>query len=373
MRVLYVSAFGGAGLGRAAQRYFPLEAARLGVAASMIGEGIADELSGRVEGYAFGPRWRKLGTRLADLRKVVRDLRPDIVHVFRHIDCELYPLLCGAGAGATWLVDARTPILANGLARLPSLLSGWASGRTYHRRAAHAASVGRYVFGRRDVVVLPPGYDDALFHPVTRQAGGVGPPVLRLVYIGSLGSRRRIVEALEMLVRAAPDLAANGRRLEIDVYGEGAEDGSIRALVARAPIVIRHAGAMSQAKLAAKLRDYDVGLSLILNPVYREAPPLKTIEYLASGLPVIATATPGNRHFVRDGVNGWLIDEGHETLRDLVQRLCRDGVPSGMGERAAASVRGLSWREIAAERLLPLYESCVSARRSTPSARAASR
>jgi glycosyltransferase involved in cell wall biosynthesis len=361
VRVLYVSATGGGGMGRAAQRYFPLEAARQGIDVAMVGEATAPELAGTIRTYALGRAWRSLGRRVAGLRGVVREFCPEIVHVFRHIDCELYPLACGAGSHACWIVDARTPILATGVSRLPSLLSGRVSGLVYDSRAAHAAAVGRYLFGRRDVTVLPPGYDDTCFAPrAEADAPGHG-ETLRLVYIGSLEERRQLVGALTSVVEAVSDpLPGTRRRITIDVYGEGAEDISIRALAARKPGVIRHAGFLPQGKLGPRLRDYDVGLSLIVNPVYREAPPLKTLEYLACGLPVIASDTPGNRLYVEEGVNGWLIGSRPEDIRANLHRLLREGVPSGMSERAAASVRGQSWRTIVADRVLPFYESCLA-------------
>ncbi len=360
MRVLYVSAFGGAGMGRAAQRYYPLEVARRGVEVAMVGESIAEELSGKVATFAMGARWQHLRRRLVALRQVVRSVRPDIVHVFRHIDCELYPLVCGAGTRATWLVDARTPILATGLSRLPSLLSGRACGVVYGACAAHAETVGRTLFGRRDVKVLPPGYDVQMFVPALPGTERLDKSLLRLVYTGSLEARRRIVGALSALVTAATNQPAGARhRFAIDIYGEGADDAAIKALADRAPEVIRHAGFIPQGELAARLSDYDVGLSLILNPVYREAPPLKTIEYLASGLPVIASDTPGNRLYIEHGVNGWLIDSRPESLAALVLRLCQEGVPEVMKARATQSVRGQDWGALVDDRLLPLYQSLV--------------
>jgi glycosyltransferase involved in cell wall biosynthesis len=59
----------------------------------------------------------------------------------------------------------------------------------------------------------------------------------------------------------------------------------------------------------AYIRAADIGLL-----VYPEHPslgvhasPLKAVEYLAAGVPVVATDSPAARELVRDGENGWLV------------------------------------------------------------------
>ena len=75
-----------------------------------------------------------------------------------------------------------------------------------------------------------------------------------------------------------------------------------------------------------KVRDYisaaDIGISYVpINESFSYNPPLKTFEYLACGLPTIATATESNRRIIDDGFNGILTSDNPEYLADAIINL----------------------------------------------------
>ena len=75
------------------------------------------------------------------------------------------------------------------------------------------------------------------------------------------------------------------------------------------------------------LKASDMAISLI-KPCYSKlsSSPTKIAEYLASGLPVIASATGGNLELVEHGVNGALIPPGDSAaLAAAVSSYVRDG------------------------------------------------
>lgn len=350
------------GFGTGAHLRSAREAASHGVTAGLFAARTVPELDGMAQVFKIGPAWHRMVRRLVLLRQAVAAFRPDIVHVFWHPGCELYPFTTRGPGKPAWLVDARSPNIQMGARRLLFQASARLAPLTYDVIAAHAQAVGRALFKRADVTVVPPGYDDTIFFPRTDTAPAAG--VLHLVYIGTLDTRRGLLPALEALVRAARTVAAEAsRKPVVAIYGSGDGEADIRALAAAAPDLVEFGGYVPQAELAARLRTADVGLALVPGRRFHEAPPLKTIEFLGGGLPVIASDTAGNRQFVHDGVNGWLVDDTDEAaLTRLLATLCRDGVPPAMRQRCVESVQAYTWRAITRERLLPLYESCLARR-----------
>ena len=85
-------------------------------------------------------------------------------------------------------------------------------------------------------------------------------------------------------------------------------------------------------------------------------PPLKTVEYLAAGLPTVATDTLGNRTFVQHGINGVLCGDSAKEYGQSLAALAQD--ESGymrMQQMARSSVDTYDWRAIVQNRLIPAY------------------
>jgi len=77
-------------------------------------------------------------------------------------------------------------------------------------------------------------------------------------------------------------------------------------------------GYVRHCELLQKYTEFDYGISFIpMEPYYEYQPPLKTIEFLGAGLPVIATNTFGNRKYVKK-CNGILIKDNVDALRGIL-------------------------------------------------------
>jgi glycosyltransferase involved in cell wall biosynthesis len=83
--------------------------------------------------------------------------------------------------------------------------------------------------------------------------------------------------------------------------------------------------------------------------------PLKLFEYMAAGLPIVATDLPSLREVLEDGENALLAPPGDpEALAGRLARLLEDeGAASALGERARRSAARYTW-ERRAERALAL-------------------
>lgn len=115
--------------------------------------------------------------------------------------------------------------------------------------------------------------------------------VLRMIYVGDV----RIVRGINEYVRITERLAQKGVAVELRVVGSFAdpeEEKQIRALVQRLGLEnqVMLLGRRPPEDLPALLEQCDVGLAL-LHPIgnYRESYPTKMFEYMAAGIPVVAS------------------------------------------------------------------------------------
>jgi len=169
------------------------------------------------------------------------------------------------------------------------------------------------------VATIDDAVDPASFTP-PRDAG---PP--RLVYTGQLHDWKGvdvILEALPQLpgVRA---LVVGGRR------GDDPRRDTLRGRARALGIEdrVEWTGFVPHRDIPKRLRCGDIGVvpTRAAHGQDVAASPLKLFEYMASELPVVASALPALRGVVRDGENGLLFREGDaRSLASAVNRLLRE-------------------------------------------------
>ncbi len=158
------------------------------------------------------------------------------------------------------------------------------------------------------------------------------------------------------------------RRMRLVLLG----GGSLRPKVAAAaadPILgsaLHVPGAVAHDDMPAYFRSADLYVSTALS----DGTSVSLLEAMASGLPVVATDTPGNRQWIRPGRNGWLVRP--EDPRDLAQALLEVARLSPEARRTMGRAnretveRNADWR-VGARKLLDAYARLEAAKRSTRS------
>lgn len=152
--------------------------------------------------------------------------------------------------------------------------------------------------------VIPDGVDLSVFTPVS----GDGPP--RLVYAGQFHEWKGV----DVLIRALKDLPGVSALVLGGQAGDDARRDKLRRLAREEGVAdrIEWCGFVSQREIPARLRSGDIGVlpTRAQNGQEIAASPLKLFEYLACGLPVVASDLPSIRDVIRDGENGLLFREG---------------------------------------------------------------
>jgi len=145
--------------------------------------------------------------------------------------------------------------------------------------------------------------------------------------VGTICALRR-QKALDVLVRAAAELAPAFPGLRVLIAGGGPEEERLRALASELGVVdaVQLLGFWPPADVPDLLAALDVAV----NTSDFEGSPLGIMEFMEAGLPVVATSVGGVPDLIENGVHGLLVDRGdHRGVADAVARLLRDPVLAG--------------------------------------------
>jgi len=94
--------------------------------------------------------------------------------------------------------------------------------------------------------------------------------------------------------------------------------------------------------------------------LYRAPLALKKLEYLACGIPVIATNTDGNRMFVQDRKNGMLTGWMPEAYADRIIRMAKSDARLIAPVELRGGVAEYDWGNIVEKRLMPAYSELLA-------------
>jgi glycosyltransferase involved in cell wall biosynthesis len=208
------------------------------------------------------------------------------------------------------------------------------------------------------VVALPGGVDIERYRPAARPAHGLDPRAVVKVppdvpLVGLVGGFR-VMKGHETVVAAAARLAAAGHRFHLVFVGQGPFSQRVRGLVETAGLADRVSFVGFFDDLPAMMAALDVGLYAAL-----ESDGMSRVlwEYLAAGVPVVATRVGVVPEVLEDGATALLVPAGEPApLAAAIERLLRDpALRKRLGEAGADLVRERFSGARLAERLTALY------------------
>lgn len=229
----------------------------------------------------------------------------------------------------------------------------WAGGKGFDGVVAAVPSIAERFPPERTVLIRN-------FPKVSELAVEGGKPYRerppRAVYVGAITEARGLREmvAAMALLPAECELVLGGtfhpERLAGDVP---AMPGGDR---------VRAVGWLDRRSVARHLGEARVGLVLLHpTPQYRESYPTKLFEYMAAGLPVVASDLPGWRDFIDEAGCGLLVDpRSPEAIAGAIRWLLdHPDEAEAMGRRGREAVEArYNWEQEAA-RLLDFYDRVV--------------
>jgi glycosyltransferase involved in cell wall biosynthesis len=205
--------------------------------------------------------------------------------------------------------------------------------------------------GAREVHVVPNGVDGTRFRPTQRHAGPGRSPRPTLIYTGYLGGWAGVdlvLDAARLVSRRLPGLRVillgHGSALELQALRDGIRAHALEN-------VVEYRGEVSYGELPAHLAEAHVGLAMF-RPVdlTRYAFPLKVVEYMAAGLPVLTTADTEAADLVRRAGAGAAVPFDAAATAEAALEILQDAQRcQGYADNAAGFSREYDWDKIMAK------------------------
>ena len=306
--------------------------------------------------------WRDFPTLLYDLKRVIRQVKPDLIHAGPIQRPALLTALSGFSplVSMSWGSDLLKDANKNGWMR-------WATRTTLNRTAVllgdcdavrqKAIGLG---FPAERIVIFPWGVDLAQFSP--------GPTDISASLDGqfallSLRSWEPIY-GVDVVARAFIQAASQNPQLRLILLGTGSIAQSIYAILNNSPVIeqVTFGGQVGQADLPRFYRS----AHLYISASHSDGSSVSLMEALACGCPVLVSDIPGNREWITSGVEGWLFPDGdvealaHGMLQaaDLAQNSPGQLQAMGAAARRKAEERA-DWNKNV-QALLYAYDMAVS-------------
>lgn len=197
--------------------------------------------------------------------------------------------------------------------------------------------------GARLTAVIPNGVDCGQFH-VANQMRGQHPPTI--IYTGTLDARWGVdlsIRAMPLLCRQIPDI-------QLLIAGSGPAEQELRQLALSLGVQDRvcFKGFVPYPDLPALLAQADIGVATSRQNEFRQyASPLKLVEYMAAGLPVICSGGGEAEKMIEESKAGINIPFEPEAFASAVQSLwtTSDGLLAFRGA-AIQYAQGRSWEQL---------------------------
>ncbi|HEU0296434.1 MAG TPA: glycosyltransferase family 4 protein [Anaerolineales bacterium] len=260
-----------------------------------------------------GFRWRDVPRLTLDLRRLTKEIKPDLIHAGPIQNCAFLAALSGFRPilAMSWGYDLLMEADKSAWMR-------WVTSYTLRRAQYFTcdANVTRakaiaYGVNPEHAVVFPWGID--LEHFMTKKAASTHRKTITLFCSRMWES----IYGVDVLAKALAKVAAIDPNVNLILLGGGSQGGRIRQILMNGGVLdrVHFGGQVSQRDLPRWYYMADIYIS----PSHVDGSSVTLMEALASGLPCLVSDIPGNREWIEDGVNGWLFRDGD--VDDLAEKI----------------------------------------------------
>lgn len=294
-------------------------------------------------------------TALKEIISTLRRFDPDILYIINFAEWYyLVSVLKEAFPTKKYILDIKTPLLIEHPRRQ------WIQDEGTHNQhyldaivSLSEASVRTWLLNcYHEPLIYPLGIDLSLFHcaDYVREKQRSH----RMVYIGVLHAKRQI----DVLLYFFKDFVwGYSRSVSLDIYGSGPEEAHLRKIIASHSLgaYVRLGGLWPQKDLLKHLSAYDAGIAWVPYTHYDNSPSLKVLEYMAAGIPVLASDTNAHKALVDQGLVIDLFANDTASFSASLQRMVDSGFSSQGIEKNRVVIKRFDYDAIIQHYFLPLF------------------
>ena len=263
-------------------------------------------------------RWRDVPRLTFDLRRLTKEIKPDLIHAGPIQNCAFLAALSGFRPilAMSWGYDLVTEAES----------SWWMRQVTYYvlRNSAFFTSDANITrekaiaFGMNPekTVIFPWGVDLKLFAPKTKlhpeRSRRNSPRSTKQSTRNTLTlfcSRTwESIYGVDVLAKAFVKVAASHPNVNLILLGGGSQGAHIRQILMKG-------GALDRVHFGGQVRQNDLPrwyhmADIYISPSHVDGSSVSLMEALACGLPCLVSDIAGNKEWIENGVNGWLFRDG---------------------------------------------------------------
>ena len=166
-----------------------------------------------------------------------------------------------------------------------------------------------------------------------------------------------LLEATAGIIKELPDI-------KVVLLGEGPELQRLQDIVSEKKLTanVEFKGWVERTEIPPYLSNASIGIGpLQLTPLTAKSIPVKVLEYMASSLPIVAKKGSLSDDVLRDGENGYFIEDANELAEKTISLLQNPSLVEKMGAMSRNIVQKFSWPNL----LLPMLEKYDKAKSSS--------
>jgi glycosyltransferase involved in cell wall biosynthesis len=202
--------------------------------------------------------------------------------------------------------------------------------------------------GAKRVIVVPNGVELDCF--MKARVRGPHPPTL--IYVGYLGE----AWGVDLVLRALPIIKWSLPDARLIIVGYGEQSAELEALTRQLGLqdAVTFYGKKPYGELAEYLSRADMGVAIYrAREFLKYSSPLKIREYLAAGLPVIASAEGESREIIERSRGGELVEASPDAIAKVATKILSDrALYDEYSANGAAYAAGFAWDTV----LRPAFE-----------------
>ncbi len=313
-------------------------------------------------------RWRDVPRLTLDLKRVIKEIKPDLIHAGPIQTCAFLAVLSGFHPILTmsWGFDLMQDADRNGWMKQ---ITRYVLRHTdFFTSDAQITRDRAVVFGVNQdrTVVFPWGVDLKQFSPEqmldsnkTQVVKAKAQNVKRKSFVLFCNRSWEPRYGVDVLAIAFVKVANQRDDVSLLLLSGGSQANVIRQILMNGGVLdrVQFGGQVSQRDLP---RWYHMA-DLYISPSHVDGSSVSLMEALACGLPVLVSDIPANKEWVSEGVNGWLFLDGNaDILAEKILTVVAQGkklTPIGRAARRSAEERA-DWKKNFAK-LLEAYEQTI--------------